>query len=342
MQSTGHLADASHYYQSRPKCLSPTSYGRKRFVGRSIPTSVAWQNYFCIAARLSAKRQSMKNRQRIALFAAVAAAALIASADTQPAIVRQAPTLAATPAPFYADIADLVLRSPVVLDSVIRSAVKLRGEQALGAPPGMVRLYVEADVVALLRGADAVPGRIGWIMDAAPDARGKLPNWRKQRVLVFARPVAGRANQVQLTGRTAQLRWSAAADMLTRRIIAETLAADAPPRITGIGNAFHVAGALPGSGETQIFLLTEGRRPVSLNVIRAAGEQPRWAVALTEIVDEAAAPPARDTLLWYRLACGLPDAMPAAAITALSPDERRAAAADYRFILNALGPCPRE
>ncbi|WP_374136183.1 hypothetical protein [Sphingomonas sp.] len=272
---------------------------------------------------------------------AVATALLIPSASAQPAIAQQAPATAPAPAPFYADIADLVLRSPIVLDSVIRSAVKLRGEQALGAPPGMVRLYVEADLVALVRGTDAVPGRLGWIIDVAPDARGKLPNWRKQRVLVFARPVAGRANQVQLTGPTAQLRWSAAADMLTRRIIAETIATDAPPRITGIGNAFHVAGALPGSGETQIFLQTEGRRPVSLNVIRAPGEEPRWAVALTEIVDEAAAPPAPDTLLWYRLACGLPDALPAAAITALSPQERRAAAQDYRFILNALGPCRR-
>ncbi len=283
----------------------------------------------------------MRNPQRIALFVAVATALLIPSASAQPAIAQQAPATAPAPAPFYADIADLVLRSPIVLDSVIRSAVKLRGEQALGAPPGMVRLYVEADLVALVRGTDAVPGRLGWIIDVAPDARGKLPNWRKQRVLVFARPVAGRANQVQLTGPTAQLRWSAAADMLTRRIIAETIATDAPPRITGIGNAFHVAGALPGSGETQIFLQTEGRRPVSLNVIRAPGEDPRWAVALTEIVDEAAAPPAPDTLLWYRLACGLPDALPAAAITALSPQERRAAAQDYRFILNALGPCRR-
>lgn len=284
----------------------------------------------------------MRNSQRITLFVAVASMPAAASFCAPAAYGAQtAPAAAAIPAPFYADIADLVLRSPVVLDSVIRSVVKLRGEPALGAAPGMVRHYVEADVIALVRGTDAVPGRIGWIIDLAPDARGKLPNLRKQRVLVFARPVAGRANQVQLTGANAQQRWSAAADALTRRIIGETLAADAPPQITGIGQAFHVAGALPGSGETQIFLTTDDRRPVSLSVLRAPGEAPRWAVALSEIVDEAATVPARDTLLWYRLACGLPARLPASAIEALAPTERRAAVEDYRFVLNALGPCTR-
>ena len=247
----------------------------------------------------------------------------------------------AAPAPRYADIADLVLRSPVVLDSVIRSVSRLTGAQAVGAPPGMVRLYVEADVLALIRGSDAVPARIGWIIDVVPDARGRIPNLRKQRVLAFARPIAGRGNQLQLTGPDSQRAWTPAADALTRRIITETIAADAPPRITGIGNAFHVAGTLPGAGETQIFLQTENRRPVSLNVIRAPGEQPRWAVALSEIVDESAAPPPPDTLLWYRLACGLPPALPPSALQTLEPADQRAAAEDYRFILSALGPCTR-
>ncbi|MBY0521682.1 MAG: hypothetical protein K2P79_14780, partial [Sphingomonas sp.] len=149
------------------------------------------------------------------------------SASTAPrgALASAAPA----PALAYADYADLVLRSPVVLDSVIRSAVKLTGAQAVGTPPGMVRLYVEADVIALVRGRDDVPARIGWILDVVPDARGKLPNLRKQRVLAFARPVAGRTNQLQLTGADSQRAWSATADALTRRIITETIAVDAPP-----------------------------------------------------------------------------------------------------------------
>jgi hypothetical protein len=82
----------------------------------------------------------------------------------------------------------------------------------------------------------------------------------------------------------------------------------AAPRITGIGRAFHVPGNLPGESETQIFLQTADSRPVSLSVLRRPGETPRWAVALSEIVDEAAVPPAPGTLLWYRLACTLPRA----------------------------------
>src|SRR5207253_7979853 len=106
-----------------------------------------------------------------------------------------------------------------------------------------------------------------------------------------------------------------------RRIAADLVAADTPPTITGIGNAFHVPGALPGEGETQIFLTTADNRPVSLSILRRPGEQPRWAVALSEIVDEAAAPPARDTLLWYRLACSLPAALPAASTASLAPPD---------------------
>lgn len=288
---------------------------------------------------------------RIACFVAFAALTSVPDTGVAQSLARPAPVqtparglasgVISAPPPAYADYADLVLRSPVVLDSVIRSAVKLTGAQAVGTPPGMVRLYVEADVMALVRGRDGVPGRIGWILDVVPDARGKLPNLRKARVLVFARPIAGRTNQLQLTGADSQRLWSAAADALTRRIITETIAVDAPPRITAIGNAFHVAGTLPGAGETQIFLQTENRRPVSLNVIRQPGEAPRWAVALSEIVDESAAPPPRDTLLWYRLACGLPASLPAPALQAMEPADQRAAAADYQFVLTALGPCTR-
>ncbi|KAA5569740.1 hypothetical protein F3G50_31575, partial [Pseudomonas aeruginosa] len=79
-----------------------------------------------------------------------------------------------------------------------------------------------------------------------------------------------------------------------RQIARDLVAPDAPPVITGVGNAFHVPGALPGEGETQVFLTTANGAPVSLSILRRPGEQPRWAVALSEIVDEAAAPPARD------------------------------------------------
>jgi hypothetical protein len=64
-------------------------------------------------------------------------------------------------------------------------------------------------------------------------------------------------------------------------------------------------------------------------------------VALGEIVDEAARPPAQGSLLWYRLACGLPDTLPARSVRALSAPDADAARADYQIVLRALGPCGR-
>lgn len=241
--------------------------------------------------------------------------------------------------PSYVDVANLVLRSPVIVDSTIRKVERLKGLEAAGAPEGVARLFVQADVLALIRGTDSVPAQIGYILDVPVDARGRIPNLKKQRVLLFARPVPGQANQIQLTGPDSQRLWTPAFDQLARRITQEALAADAPPVITGIGNAFHVAGSLPGEGETQIFLTTADNRPVSLSILRRPGEQPRWAVALSEIVDEAAAPPPRDSLLWYRLACALPPALPMQSLRAMAPEDAALARDDYQLVLRALGPC---
>ena len=196
---------------------------------------------------------------------------------------------------------------------------------------------------ALIRGTGALPPRIGYLLDVPVDTRGKLPKLVKARVLLFARKAAGALGQLQLVRPDAQRNWTPALDELTRRIVTEIVAADAPPAITGIGNAFHVPGALPGEGETQIFLTTKDNRPVSLSILRRPGEQRRWSVALSEVVDEGAKPPARDTLLWYRLACFLPPALPASGpASGLAGDADAATARDdYRFVVESLGSCLR-
>ena len=271
---------------------------------------------------------------RAALFLALAAPGVPASA--QPG----APT-AAPAAPNYAEIADLTLASPVVIDASIRSAARIKGAEAASVAPGFTRFYVEADVIALVRAPAAVPPRVGWLVDVPNDFAGRAPKLKKLRVLAFARPVAGRAGQVQLVTVDGQRAWTPALDALVRTIVRDSVAQDAPPVVTGIGNAFHVAGSLPGEGETQIFLTTANAQPVSLSVLRRPGEQPRFAVALGEIVDDAAAAPARDTLLWYRLACALPATLPATALADLATEDARQARDDYRFVLERLGPCGR-
>lgn len=226
-----------------------------------------------------------------------------------------------------------------MLDARIRSAARIKGPEAASAPPGHARFYVEADVLALIRSPDAMPARVGYVVDVPLDARGRVPKLNKQRVLLFARPVAGQPAMIQLPRRDAQRPWSAELDALVRRIAREMVDPAAPPAITGLGNAFHVPGTLPGEGETQIFVQTATGAPISLSILRRPGEQRRWAVALGEIVDDAAGPPPRDTLLWYRLACGLPRELPATSLTELEPANAALAREDYAFVLAQLGSC---
>ncbi len=268
-----------------------------------------------------------------ACLVAVPCAGVRATAqETAPAPAPRAP---------YADLADLVLAAPVIVDATVRSTARIKGEEAARVPPGLIRLYVTADVAALVRGADGLAPRIGYLVDLPLDPRGRPPKLNKARLLLFARVVPGAGDQLQLVAPDAQLPWTAATDATVRAIATEAVSTDAPPEVTGIGNAFHVPGALPGEGETQIFLRTADERPVSLSVLRRPGEEPRWAVALSEIVDESAAPPRAETLLWYRLACGLPSALPSAATASLEPRDAGIAAEDYRFVLDRLGPCGR-
>lgn len=273
----------------------------------------------------------------IALAAALAALPCAAVAQQQR---LPPPPQSALPTPPYAAYADLVVAAPVIVDGAVRSEVRLKPIEAPDVPAGAARLYLEADVLALIRGTDAVPQRIGYTVDVKLDARGRPPRFRKARVLLFARGVTGKIGQVQLIRPDAQRGWTPGADALTRRIVREVLAPDAPPAVTGIGNAFHTSGAIPGEGETQVFLTTPDGRPISLNIAREADAPPHWSVALSEVVDESAPPPVRDSLLWYRLACSLPATLPDAA-NASTGDDAIKAREDYAFVLQALGPCDR-
>lgn len=241
--------------------------------------------------------------------------------------------------PSYSTSARQVLASPLIVDAQIRSATRIKGEEAVNLAPGRARFYIEADVLALIRGTDSVPLRLGYVVDVALDSRGKVPRLKKQRVLLFARPVPSRADQVQLVDLEGQRLWSAELDAFVRGITREVLAANAPPAVTGVGNAFHVPGSLPGEGETQIFLQTANNAPVSLQILRRPGEQPRWSVSLGDIVDESGGPVQPNTLLWYRLACSLPRELPAGNIESDDSANAEIAREDYRFVLQSLGPC---
>jgi hypothetical protein len=238
----------------------------------------------------------------------------------------------------YADVADLFAGAPITLRAKITAATRLKTPPS---PTGAIRFYVEADVIALIRSPQPLPPRLVWLVDLVPDSRGKIPKLKKVDVLVAAQPVAGRPSEIRLAARDAQLFWTAALETRIRNVTSSVAAPDAPPAITGIASAFHTAGTVTGEGETQIFLSTTTKAPISITVLTRPGEPKRWAYALGEIVDEAATPPARDTLAWYRLACFLPRALPAAAVGEISPANAESAQRDYDFVIKALGPCLR-
>lgn len=245
-----------------------------------------------------------------------------------------------TLAPSYADIADMAVDTPLAMRATIRKVVRLPKEIAAEAGVGRQRVLIQAVVTALIRGDQGIGREVSYLYDTANDARGKLPKLAKREVLLLARPTS-RPGQIQLVARDAQIDWSTEIEARLRSVIAEVLGTNPPPRIVGIGQAFHVPGTVAGESETQIFLKTASGNPVSLSIIRRPGQATSWAAALGEIVDESAAKPTKPSLLWYSMACYMPATLPDASVAALTPEERRAAIEDYRVVIDGLGPCGR-
>ena len=254
----------------------------------------------------------------------LAAVALIAAA---------APPQVAGPVPTYADLAALTLASPVVARATIIRTDRIGVKDAPDVPPGRARLLVRAALSAAIKAPGAVPAQVEYLFDAPLDARGKPPRLKGAAVLVFLR--AGTSlGQYALVSAPAQIAATPNTEATIRAVLAD--AKRDIPIVTGVGNAFRVPGAVPGEAESQFFLTT-ATSPVSLVVLTRPGQPRTLSLALGEIVDDAAAPIRPDTLLWYRLACFLPRALPAG----VGGDDRAALSDDYGFVLASLGPCVR-
>lgn len=241
----------------------------------------------------------------------------------------------------YADVADLVIASPLVIRA--RTDKRKKVNVAPADPNGSSISYylLTADVEALIRGDNGIAPTVTFLVRDVPKGTQRPDYLRKKAtVMLFARP-GGKAGQIQLTSLNAIQPWTSELEARTRAITAELVKGDSPPAIVGIGDAFHIAGTIAGESETQIFLKTASGDPVSLSILRRPGQAPRWGVSLGEIVDESAAPPASGTLLWYRLACGLPDRLPADSTRSLPLLDAEAARRDYKLVLESLGRCGR-
>lgn len=271
---------------------------------------------------------------------AIAATLLAAStAGSAPALAAESAAPAA-PAPTYADLAALADGTPLVLRAQITGTAPVEAARARGVRAGYQRLYVEAKTQALLFGDSPVGEGLKYLVDVPLDAKGKVPKLKKQSVILFAKPVAGRAGELQLVAPDAQLGWNPAIGPRLVSILGELSKPGAPGAVTGVREAIHVTGALAGQGETQLFLSTAAGEPAAITVTRVPGARPSWTASFSELVGASAAP-SRDTLAWYRLACSLPASLPQRAHVSATAADRAAADEDYRFVLGQLGSCAR-
>jgi hypothetical protein len=264
----------------------------------------------------------------------------MASAQTGPLLPPSLAVQAENAA--YADIADLVTVSPLIVDGTIRNLQKIAPEQAIGVPADRQRMLVEADVTALIRGQGGITPRVRFLLDVPKDAKGKIPKLKKQRLFLFGSTVNGKPGEIRLSRPNALVQYSVANDTLVRNITKEAVLIDAPPKITGVISAFYSAGTVLGEGETQVFLRTAKEQPLSLSILSRPGQDKRWAVSTAEVIDESASAPAKFTLLWYRLACDLPRALLSDLVEAADSENAARAQADYKFVLDSLGPCGRK
>ena len=283
--------------------------------------------------------KSAENKAKQWAVAVPFAAVALALASPECALAQD--LTGALPEPTYADLVDLAAKAKLVVKAKIRKQSALGPESSPFLRPGDVRLYIEADTEALIAGHASIGESLRYLADVPLDAKGKPPKLAKQEVLLFASPVAGSASDLQLVTNEAQLAAGPQVEAQLRTILGELAAPNVPPEITGVRDAFSVAGNLAGESETQIFLQTASGAPVSLSVIRRPEMAPDWGVSWTDLVDESAKPPARDTLAWYRLACFLPQRLPDESNLAPPGESKQRAAQDYALVIDQLGACPR-
>ena len=270
-----------------------------------------------------------------AVLAVVSLSATSARADSRPTVPPASAILT------YADLADLADQAPMVIRAQPRKVVPVEPERARGLRSGWGRFYVEAKTEGVVAGTQSLGPLLRYLVDLRLDPKGKPAAFKKKGVILFARTVPARPGELQLVTPDAQLLWDPALDLRLRGVLKEMYAPGAPHKVTGVREALHVSGELAGEGETQVFLSTANGEPAALTIARKPGMAARWSVSFSEVVSSEAAPPAPDSLGWYRLACFLPGQLPPGANISSTAADRAAAARDYRFVIDQLGPCSR-
>ncbi|MDF1835229.1 MAG: hypothetical protein P1U62_10160 [Alteraurantiacibacter sp. bin_em_oilr2.035] len=277
--------------------------------------------------------------------AALASLGLVACATALPSQVRGESLQTNEPgpeaSPTYADIVTYALEAELVAIVNIDDQTVFPPERAPDVTPDRVRLYLEALTRNLLASPTGVGESLIFVTDVDREADGDPPALKRRDFVIFADLVPGRPGEVRLVSSRAMFASGPAIEGRVRSVLRQLAENDVPPAVTGVRDVISVPGNLVGESETQMFVETQSGAPISMTVVRRPGLPPQWGVSLGEIVDVTARPPEPDTVLWYRLACSLPDELADDAFLQSDRSARTRAREDYAFVLADLGPCER-
>ncbi|GAB7552854.1 hypothetical protein NRB_23600 [Novosphingobium sp. 11B] len=239
--------------------------------------------------------------------------------------------------PSYPDLVELSKRAGMVIKARVQTISRLDPAQVRNPTALHDRFYAQAQTEALIYGRQGIGPSLRYLVDLPQDR----PELSGREVLLFAWRVPDKASDIKLVDPTAQVLWTPLQEARLRSILSELVAPGAPSPVTRVRELMFVPGNLAGQGQTQIFLDTKGGRSAAITVRHQPGSAPSWGVSFSQVAAGTGAPPPRDSLAWYSLACFLPAYPPAAANVSRSSEKHEQALNDYRMVVTSLGTCNR-
>src|SRR3546814_8145461 len=85
----------------------------------------------------------------------------------------------------YADLADLSVETPLVIEAEIKSAIRVKPERAPGLLQGYQSFYVEAQVINLIRGQNGIGRDINYLVDRSEEHTSELQSLMRSSYAVF-------------------------------------------------------------------------------------------------------------------------------------------------------------
>lgn len=292
-----------------------------------------WQ----FASRIAGRAPACRPLARRTLRTGVLLTALALAALPSPG---HAATAAAATAPTYVETATRTLQSDVIVEAIIRKTSRISAKQAPDLAPGRQRFLVEAEVLRVLAARHPVPQIIRYLWDAEVASGGKAPKIRKRAATLFLREVATSDSMYQLVDRDAQFLDTPQLADIARGIASDPLRARIDAlRIVGVLEATPMAYGPAGDRATTFLLATGGGGTMTTTLTTTADGGHRIALSPPDNLGDGI-PVKNNSLAWYVLACGLPDALPESVVdSAARTGDSAQVVADYLQLKHRIGPC---